>query len=154
MDRHPVDVVLLPARNELRYGSRIDTVELARLCVANACAISPSSGSAANALSQPRLTASARNAAVLRRPINRARAIYRSRPGIQGVVRHSDRASPYLSIPYSERLAEAGAQPSVGSVGDSYDNAFAETMIDLYNPAIIHRPVPWRYLKAVKYATL
>ena len=66
-----------------------------------------------------------------------------ARSGIEGVVHHSDRGSQYLSIRYSERLAEAGAQPSVGSVGDSYDNALAETIIGL-----------WRHLEAVEYATL
>jgi len=77
-----------------------------------------------------------------------------SRSGIKGVVHHSDRGSQYLSIRYSERLAEAGAEPSVGSVGDSYDNALAETIIGLYKTEIIHRRGPWRHLEAVEYATL
>jgi putative transposase len=77
-----------------------------------------------------------------------------SRSGIEGVVHHSDRGSQYLSIRYSERLAEAGAQPSVGSVGDSYDNALAETIIGLYKTEVIHRRGPWRHLEAVEYATL
>jgi len=77
-----------------------------------------------------------------------------SRSGIEGVVHHSDRGSQYLSIRYSERLAEAGAQPSVGSVGDSYDNALAETIIGLYKTEVIHRRGPWRNLEAVEYATL
>jgi len=77
-----------------------------------------------------------------------------SRSGIDGVVHHSDRGSQYLSIRYSERLAEAGAQPSVGSVGDSYDNALAETIIGLYKTEVIHRRGPWRNLDAVEYATL
>jgi transposase InsO family protein len=77
-----------------------------------------------------------------------------SRSGAQGVVHHSDRGSQYLSIRYSERLAEAGAQPSVGSRGDSYDNALAETIIELYKTELIHRRGPWRHLKAVEYATL
>ena len=77
-----------------------------------------------------------------------------SRSGIKGVVHHSDRGSQYLSIRYSERLAEAGAQPSVGSVGDSYDNALAETIIGLYKSEVIHRRGPWRHLEAVEYATL
>src|SRR5207249_9038001 len=55
-----------------------------------------------------------------------------SRSAIKGVVHHSDRGSQYLSIRYSERLAEAGAEPSVGSVGDSYDNALAESIIGLF----------------------
>ena len=77
-----------------------------------------------------------------------------SRSGIEGVVHHSDRGSQYLSIRYSERLAEAGAQPSVGSVGDSYDNALAESIIGLFKTEIIHRRGPWRNLEAVEYATL
>jgi len=77
-----------------------------------------------------------------------------ARSGVQGVVHHSDRGSQYLSIRYSERLTEAGAQPSVGSVGDSYDNALAETIIGLYKAEVIHRRGPWRHLDAVEYATL
>jgi putative transposase len=77
-----------------------------------------------------------------------------SRSGIDGVVHHSDRGSQYLSIRYSERLAEAGAQPSVGSVGDSYDNALAETIIGLYKAELIHHRGPWSQLDAVEYATL
>ena len=77
-----------------------------------------------------------------------------SRSGIHGVVHHSDSGSQYLSIRYSERLAEIGAQPSVGSVGDSYDNALAETIIGLFKTEIIHHRGPWRNLDAVEYATL
>jgi len=77
-----------------------------------------------------------------------------SRSGIDGVVHHSDRGSQYLSIRYSERLAQAGAQPSVGSRGDSYDNALAETIIGLYKAEVIHRRGPWRNHEAVEYATL
>lgn len=77
-----------------------------------------------------------------------------SRSGIEGVVHHSDRGSQYLSIRYSERLAEAGAQPSVGSVGDSYDNALAETIIGLFKTEVIHHRGPWKNLEAVEYATL
>ena len=77
-----------------------------------------------------------------------------SRSGVHGVVHHSDHGSQYLSIRYSERLTEAGAQPSVGSVGDSYDNALAETIIGLYKAEVIHRRGPWRHLEAVEYATL
>jgi transposase InsO family protein len=77
-----------------------------------------------------------------------------SRSGIHGVVHHSDRGSQYLSIRYTERLAEAGAQPSVGSVGDSYDNALAETMIGLFKTEVIHHRGPWRNLDDVEYATL
>lgn len=77
-----------------------------------------------------------------------------SRSGAKGVVHHSDRGSQYLSIRYSERLAEAGVEPSVGSVGDSYDNALAETIIGLYKTEVIHRRGPWRHIDAVEYATL
>ena len=63
-------------------------------------------------------------------------------------------AGEYLSIRYSERLAEAGVEPSVGSVGDSYDNALAETIIGLYKTEVIHRRGPWRQLDEVEYATL
>jgi putative transposase len=77
-----------------------------------------------------------------------------SRSGTKGVVHHSDRGSQYLSIRYSERLAEAKAEPSVGSVGDSYDNALAETIIGLYKTEVIHRRGPWRHIDAVEYATL
>jgi len=77
-----------------------------------------------------------------------------SRSDVHGIVHHSDRGSQYLSICYSERLTEAGAQPSVGSVGDSYDNALAETIIGLYKAEVIHRRGPWRHLEAVEYATL
>jgi transposase InsO family protein len=71
-----------------------------------------------------------------------------------GLVHHSDRGSQYVSIRYSERLAEAGIEPSVGSVGDSYDNALAETINGLYKAEVIHRRGPWRNLEAVEFATL
>jgi transposase InsO family protein len=71
-----------------------------------------------------------------------------------GLVHHSDRGSQYVSIRYSERLAEAGIEPSVGSVGDSYDNALAETINGLYKAEVIHRRGPWRNCKAVEMATL
>jgi transposase InsO family protein len=63
-------------------------------------------------------------------------------------------ASQYTSIRYSERLAEAGAQPSVGSVGDSYDNAMAESIIGLFKTELIRRHGPWRSLDAVELVTL
>ena len=63
-------------------------------------------------------------------------------------------ASQYVSINYTERLAEAGIEPSVGSVGDSYDNALAETINGLYKTEVIHRRGPWRTLEAVEFATL
>jgi len=78
-----------------------------------------------------------------RRPIHRG-----------GLVHHSDRGSQYVSIKYTERLAEAGVEPSVGSVGDSYDNALAETINGLYKAEVIHRCGPWRNFEAVELATL
>jgi putative transposase len=71
-----------------------------------------------------------------------------------GLIHHSDRGSQYLSIKYTERLAEAGIEPSVGSVGESYDNALAETINGLYNAEVIHRRGPWRSFEAVEFATL
>jgi transposase InsO family protein len=71
-----------------------------------------------------------------------------------GIVHHSDRGVQYVSIKYTERLAEAGLVPSVGSVGDSYDNALAETINGLYKAEVIHRRGPWRTSEAVEYATL
>ncbi len=71
-----------------------------------------------------------------------------------GLIHHSDRGGQYLSIRYTERLAEAGVEPSVGSVGDSYDNALAETINGLYKAEVIHRRGPWRSLEAVEFATL
>jgi len=72
----------------------------------------------------------------------------------QGLVHHSDRGSQYVSIRYTERLAEAGIEPSVGSVGDSYDNALAETINGLYKAEVIWRRGPWRSFEAVEFATL
>ena len=77
-----------------------------------------------------------------------------ARKATAGLVHHSDRGSQYLSIRYTERLAEAGVETSVGSVGDSYDNALAETIIGLYKTEVIHRRGPWRHIDAVEYATL
>jgi putative transposase len=71
-----------------------------------------------------------------------------------GLIHHSDRGSQYLSIKYTERLAEAGIEPSVGSVGDSYDNALAETINGLYKAEVIHRRGSWRSFEAVEFATL
>jgi len=71
-----------------------------------------------------------------------------------GLVHHSDRGSQYVSIKYTERLAGAGIEPSVGSVGDSYDNALAETVIGLFKTEVIHRRGPWRSPEAVEFATL
>jgi transposase InsO family protein len=71
-----------------------------------------------------------------------------------GLIHHSDRGVQYLSIRYSERLEENGVTASVGSTGDSYDNAMAETIIGLYKAEVIHARGPWRSLNAVEYATL
>jgi putative transposase len=81
-------------------------------------------------------------------------AIWRRRGGLDGLVHHSDRGSQYLAIRYTERLAEAGAVTSVGSRGDSYDNALAETIIGLYKTELIRRRSPWRGIDDVEYATL
>ena len=78
----------------------------------------------------------------------------RQPPNRGGLVHHSDRGGQYVSIRYTERLAEAGIDPSVGSVGDSYDNALAETVIGLFKAEVIHRRGPWRSLDAVEFATL
>jgi putative transposase len=77
-----------------------------------------------------------------------------SRRDVDGLVHHSDRGVQYLSIRYTERLGEAGIEPSVGSVGDSYDNAMAETVIGLYKTEVIDRRGPWRSFEAVEMATL
>jgi transposase InsO family protein len=71
-----------------------------------------------------------------------------------GLVHHSDRGVQYVSIRYTERLAAAGIEPSVGSVGDSYDNALAETINGLFKAEVIHRRGPWRTAEAVEFATL
>ena len=70
------------------------------------------------------------------------------------MLRRPVETTQYLSIRYSERLAEAGIEPSVGSVGDSYDNALAETINGLFKAEVIHRRGPWRSFEAVEYATL
>ena len=70
------------------------------------------------------------------------------------LVNHSDRGVQYVSIKYTERLAEAGLVPSVGSVGDSYDNALAETINGLYKAEVIYRRGPWKSMEAVEFATL
>ncbi len=82
-------------------------------------------------------------------------ALYERRvDGSDELIHHSDRGVQYLSIRYSTRLAEAGIEPSVGSVGDSYDNALAETIIGLYKTEVIAPQGPWRDLQAIEYATL
>ena len=70
------------------------------------------------------------------------------------MLRRPVESAQYVSIKYTERLAEAGIEPSVGSVGDSYDNALAETINGLYKAEVIHRRGPWRSFEAVEYATL
>ena len=70
------------------------------------------------------------------------------------LVHHSDRGTQYLSMRYTERLADAGIEPSVGSRGDSYDNALAESVIGLFKAEVIRRKGPWRTLEAVEFATL
>jgi len=81
-------------------------------------------------------------------------AIWQRQADLQGLVHHSDRGSQYLSIRYTERLAEAGAVTSVGSKGDSYDNALAETIIGLYKTELIRRRGPWKGIDDVEFATL
>jgi transposase InsO family protein len=82
-------------------------------------------------------------------------ALHERRPAHRGgLVHHSDRGSQYVSIRYTERLAEAGIEPSVGSVGDSYDNALAETINGLFKAEVIHRRGPWRSFETVEFATL
>jgi len=80
-------------------------------------------------------------------------AIY-SRSDTEGLVHHSDRGVQYLSIRYTERLAEAGIEPSVGSIGDSYDNAMAESVIGLFKAEIIRRRGPWRGIEDGEFAAL
>lgn len=81
-------------------------------------------------------------------------ALYARQPDRNTLIHHSDRGAQYVSIRYSERLGEAGIEPSVGSKGDSYDNALAETINGLYKAEIIHRRGPWKSKEAVELATL
>jgi transposase InsO family protein len=71
-----------------------------------------------------------------------------------GLIHHSDRGSQYVSIRYTERLAEAGVEPSVGSGGDSFDNALAETINGLYKTELVHRRRPWKIREALELTTL
>ncbi len=80
-------------------------------------------------------------------------ALYERRPA-DNLIHHSDRGSQYLSIKYTERLADAGLEPNVGTVGDSYNNALAETMIGLFKADVIHRLGPWKSADGVKWQTL
>jgi putative transposase len=72
---------------------------------------------------------------------------------VQGLVHHSDRGVQYLAIRYTERLADAGAVRSVGSRGDSYDNALAESVVGLFKTELIRMKGPWRTLEQVELAT-
>lgn len=82
-------------------------------------------------------------------------ALHQRRPAQDDrLVHHSDRGSQYLALRYTDRLAAAGVQPSVGSVGDAYDNALAETINGLFKAEVIHRRGPWRSLEPVEFATL
>jgi len=73
---------------------------------------------------------------------------------LRGVIAHSDAGSQYVSLSYTERLAEIGARPSIGSIGDCYDNALAETVNGLYKTELIRRQGPWRNVEHVELATL
>jgi len=77
-----------------------------------------------------------------------------ARRDLNQLVHHNDRGVQYVSIRYTERLAEAGIEPSVGSVGDAYDNALAETIFGLYKTEVIRRNGPWRNIEEVEFATL
>ena len=82
-------------------------------------------------------------------------ALYARQPDSDAaLIHHSDRGSQYVPIRYSERLAEAGIAPSVGSKGDSYDNALAETINGLYKAELVHRRGPWKTRESVELATL
>ena len=81
-------------------------------------------------------------------------ALYDRAGNLDGLVHHSDRGTQYLSIRYTERLADAGVAPSVGSRGDSYDNALAESVIGLFKTEVIWRRGPWRTVEDVEFATL
>ena len=80
-------------------------------------------------------------------------ALY-DRPDTEDLVHHSDRGIQYLSISYTERLAQAGIEPSVGTVGDSYDNALAESVIGLFKTEVIRQRGPWRNIEQVEFSTL
>ena len=85
----------------------------------------------------------------------REQALYdRCGAGAPDLVHHSDRGSQYLAMRYTDRLAEASIEPSVGSRGDSYDNALAESIIGLFKTEVIQLKGPWRHLEAVEFATL
>jgi hypothetical protein len=81
-------------------------------------------------------------------------ALWARQPEREALIHHSDRGSQYVSIRYTKRLTEAGIEPSVGTTGDSYDNALAETINGLYKAEVIHRLGPWKSLESVELATL
>ena len=81
-------------------------------------------------------------------------ALHDRRPVQGGGLVHHRPGVQYVSIKYTERLADAGIEPSVGSIGDSYDNALAETINGLYKAEVIHRRGPWRTMETVEFATL
>ena len=81
-------------------------------------------------------------------------ALHARQPVAHQLIHHSDRGSQYLSIRYAERLSEAGIEPSVGSVGDSYDNALAETINGLYKAELVHKQGPWKTVDALEWETL
>lgn len=81
-------------------------------------------------------------------------ALFERQPAANDLIHHSDRGSQYVSIRYTERLDQAGIKPSVGSKGDSYDNALAETINGLYKAELIHRRGPWKNRESVELATL
>ncbi len=87
-------------------------------------------------------------------PLDALEQALHARPAISSLVHHSDRGTQYLSIRYTERLMEMGVEQSVGSKGDSYDNAMAESIIGLFKSEVIHRRGPWRSLDQVEYAVL
>ena len=81
-------------------------------------------------------------------------ALYERQACSGRLIHHSDRGVQYLSIRYTDRLAEAGIESSVGTTGDSYDNALAESVIGLYKTEVIRRRGPWRGVEDVEFATL
>lgn len=81
-------------------------------------------------------------------------ALHARQPAAHQLIHHSDRGSQYLSIRYGERLREAGIEPSVGNVGDSYDNAMAETINGLYKAELVHKQGPWKTVEALEWETL
>ncbi len=81
-------------------------------------------------------------------------ALYARKPDQSGSIHHSDRGSQYVSIRYSERLLQAGVEPSVDSTGDSYDNALAETINGLYKTEVVRKKGPWKTVEALEWETL